>query len=92
MGACASAVKDGFAEPTKERLNDLGPGCYVQKMDVCGSCCWAEIVSGNDSGYECIAHPALSDGAAQEGIAEGSSIVVQREQITALGCDRYCSC
>lgn len=92
MGECADAAVEGFAEPTAERLGHLGPGCFVQKMEVCGTCCWVEIVSEKDDAYEGIAHPALSDGAAEAMFTEGEKVVVQKDQITAMGCDRYCFC
>lgn len=92
MGICANAVKEGFVEPTKERLDDLGPGCFVQKKESGGSCCWVEITSMGDTEFKCIAHPALLEGADPGGISEGDQGIVKREQITALGCDRYCFC
>ena len=93
MGECANAVKEGFEVPTNDKLDNLGPGCFVQKTDECGSCCWVELVSSSDNGsYEAIAHPALTRGAVNEGIIEGDKVTVLRNQITALGCDRYCFC
>ena len=60
MGECADAIVEGFAEATEDRLDHLGPGCFVQKMEVCGTCCWVELVTDEDEGtYKAIAHPVL---------------------------------
>jgi hypothetical protein len=88
MGQCAKAVRDGFVEPTIEKLDNLGPGCFVHVNDN-GVCCWAELKSAEcDKGYRAVLHPALSGDQRQA----GTEVVVRREQITALGCDRYCVC
>jgi hypothetical protein len=92
MGKCAHAARDGFEEPTEEKLERLGPGCFVQIKAPGESCCWVEITSIEDSGFNSIAHPALSDCKEDEHIAEGDQVVVNRKQITALGCDRFCFC
>ena len=92
MGNCANAVTDGFVQPTQQRLDDLGPGCFVQKMGPNGTCCWVEITSNGDSEYECIAHPSLLNGTCNDGVSEGDHTRVKKEQITALGCERYCTC
>ena len=91
MGNCAFALQDGFVEPTEEKLDDLGPGCFVQKKGSNGSCCWVEVISMDDAGIKCIAHPALLSGAS-DNVSEGDEVLVKREQITAMGCDRYCFC
>lgn len=94
MGECADAIVEGFAEPTQDRISHLGPGCFVQKMEVCGTCCWVELTSDDkgDGTYQAIAHPALSDGDAATMFKEGEPIQVTKDQITAMGCDRYCFC
>jgi len=92
MSVCVDAVIEGFAEPSEERLDHLGPGCFVQKMEVCGTCCWVELTEGDADVFEGIAHPALSDSDAKLVYKEGDRVQVTRDQITALGCDRYCFC
>lgn len=93
MGECTNPIEEGFAEPTVGKLSNLGPGCFVQKTDEYGSCCWVELTSWGDNGnFEAVAHPALTRGADKEGIVEGDKVTVQRGQITALGCDRFCFC
>ena len=90
MGLCAKPLEDGFVEPTEEKLNNLGPGCFVQ-VENHGSCCWVEIMAVSNTGYEAKAYPALSDGPNTEQLP-CSDMLIQRNQITALGCDRYCFC
>ena len=92
MGECVIALQDGFVEPTEEILDNVGPGCFALKTDSSKSCCWVEVVSMDDTGYECIAHPGLSSGTNEKNISEGDSVFLKREQIAALGCDRYCFC
>jgi hypothetical protein len=92
MGIYASAVDDGFVQPTQILLDDLGPGCFVQKLESNGASYWVEITSTGDKSYECIAHPALTKGVSEEVISEGNLGTVGREQIIALGCERFCCC
>ena len=99
MGLCAKPLEDGFVSPTEEKLNNLGPGCFVQMNDH-GSCCWIEIMEISGAGFQAKAHPALSEDNRSHGVngkeidtfAPGAEVIVQREQITALGCDRFCFC
>ena len=92
MGIYASSVDDGFVQPTQILLNGLGPGCFVQKLESNGASYWVEITSTGDTGFECIAHPALMKGVYEGVISEGDLGTVKREQITALGCERFCFC
>lgn len=92
MGICANAEVDGFVKPTQQSLDDLGPGCFVQKKDSNGTCCWVEITSNGDVEFECVAHPALLSGSELDDVSEGDRLHVKKDQITALGCDRYCTC
>lgn len=92
MNVCAAVLQDGFVEPTEEILDALGPGCFTLKTDSSTSCCWVEIVSMDGTDFECIAHPALLPGTNDESISEGDLVMLKRQQITALGCDRYCFC
>lgn len=88
MGMCARAVRDGFVAPTAEKLDNLGPGCFVHINDK-GVCCWAEITAAETAeGFPAVLHPALSG----DDRAPGTEVMVHPEQITALGCDRFCVC
>ncbi len=44
MGECAIALQDGFVEPTKEILDNIGPGCFALKTDSSESCCFISPV------------------------------------------------
>jgi hypothetical protein len=92
MGNTASSLDDSFVQPTQVLLDDLGPGCFVQKLDSNGFSYWVEITSIGNSGYECIAHPSLITSADESIVSEGDLVTVKHEQITALGCDRFCFC
>jgi hypothetical protein len=92
MGITTSLVDYGFVEPTQMLLDDLGPGCFVQKMESSGALYWVEITSIGNFGYECIAHPTLVNNTDVSVVSDGDLGTVRREQITALGCDRFCFC
>ena len=92
MGNATISVDDGFVKPTQILLANLGPGCFVQKTESCGDSYWVEITSIGDSEYKCIAHPSLIMNAGEGVVSEGDLGTVRPEQITALGCDRFCFC
>lgn len=92
MGVTASLADDGFVIPTQILLDGLGPGCFVQKIESSGASYWVEITSIGNSGYECIAHPSFIMSTEEGVVSEGDLVTVKHEQITALGCDRYCFC
>ena len=92
MGNTSNSIDDSFVKPTKMLLDELGAGCFVQKIESDGSRYWVEITSKGATGYECIAHPELIDGGDAGVVSEGERCTVERDQITALGCDRFCIC
>jgi hypothetical protein len=92
MGIAENSVDDGFVQPSQLLLDDLGPGCFVQKVESNGDSCWVEITSVGDSEYECISHPALIKNAGKGEVLEGDPGVVKRDQIRFLGCERFCFC
>ena len=92
MGITSNSVDDGFVKPTDMLLDDLGAGCFVQKLEPDGSRYWVEITSKDDAGYRCIAHPELMMDHDAGVVSEGDICTVERDQITALGCDRFCIC
>ena len=92
MGITACSAGDGFVQPTQLLLDDLGPGCFVQKKESNGDPYWVEITSINEGSYECIAHPSLIKDTDQEAVSEGDLDTVNRDQITAMGCERFCFC
>jgi len=92
MGTTSNSVDDSFVKPTAMLLNDVGSGCFVQKLEPDGSRYWLEITSVGDTGYEGIAHPALVNDCDASAVTEGDHCTVERDQITALGCGRFCFC
>ena len=92
MGKCVNTQQDAFTEPTPQRLEGLGPGCYVQ-IHQGEQCEWVELTDAK--GDECvgISHPALSasdtDGQTR---TASKDLRFRKDQIIALGCDRYCFC
>lgn len=92
MGKCVNTQTDAFTEPTAQRLEGLGAGCYVQ-IHQDEQCEWVEITGAE--GDECIgiSHPALSaTNTDDQTPAASEALRFRKEQIVALGCDRYCFC
>jgi len=94
------AEQDTFQEPTAERLAGLGVGCFVQ-IHRNGECEWVEITRGEGNEFVGMLHPALSTPLPTETAhaikeahrqAANEELRLRKEQITALGCDRYCVC
>jgi hypothetical protein len=81
----------GFVAATEDNLSHIAPGCFV----LVGSgqeSCWVEIGRIEGETVSGIAHPELSNSLClvQHDYCEIASF--SRDQITALGCDRYCWC
>lgn len=92
MGKCINARQDAFAEPTTESLAGLGAGCFVQFKHN-GQCDWVEITRSEGDELVGISHPELSESDTGEQSNNASEeLRLCKEQITALGCDRYCVC
>jgi hypothetical protein len=93
MGKCVNTQQDAFTEPTPQRLEGLGAGCYVQ-IHLGEQCEWVEITDAE--GDECVgtSHPALSasNTNGQTTQAASEALRFRKDQIIALGCDRYCFC
>ena len=92
MGKCVNPQHDAFTAPTAQRLEGLGAGCYVQ-IHQGTQCEWVEITDAE--GDECvgISHPALSANDKNCPAQHASEdLRFRKEQIVALGCDRYCFC
>ena len=97
---CINEEQGHFEQPTAERLAGLGPGCFVQ-IQGDGRCDWIEITRTENDEFIGTMHPMLSTPLPAVVSSDSTSTVKQtikkevrlrKEQITALGCDRYCVC
>ena len=81
----------GFVEASEENLGRLVVGCFVL-VGTGETSYWVEIRHVDGDRLSGTVHPELSamSGPARHDSCEIASI--RREQITALGCDRYCWC
>jgi hypothetical protein len=87
----AAQSSKGFPAVTEEDLNHLAPGCFVQ-VGLGESSYWVEIGRIDGVTISGMVHPELSSSLCL--IDHDSCEVARfsRDQITALGCDRYCWC
>jgi len=83
--------RENFVAPTEELLNNLGPGCFVQVRDG-QSCFWAEVSSVNEGIFTGVVRDALATPKCQRKPSSTGTEIFRRDQIVALGCDRYCWC
>ena len=81
----------GFAAPTEALLNNIGRGCFIKVRDG-QSCFWAEVSSVSEDVYTGVIQRALSTPKCQLKSSSTGTAVFRREQIVAMGCDRYCCC
>lgn len=80
-----------FVQPTEDKIDNLGPGCFVRVHDN-GGCYWTEIESRDGDHFTGTVHKELSSAGCKQGFAPGSSVQFDKEQIVLLGCDNYCWC
>jgi len=87
----AGERNEGFPAVTEEDLSHLAPGCFVQ-VGLGEASYWVEIGRIEGVTISGIVHPELTSSLCL--IDHGSCEVARfsRDQITALGCDRYCWC
>jgi|GEM_PF-1258710 len=87
----AGESNQGFPAVTEEDLSHLAPGCFVQ-VGLGEAAYWVEIGRIEGVTISGMVHPELSSSLCL--IDHGSCEVARfsRDQITALGCDRYCWC
>jgi len=82
---------DGFVAITDANLARLAKGCFV-RVGMGEDACWVEIHYIDGDRLIGAVHPELSvvPGPVHDEYCAIASI--RHEQITALGCDRYCFC
>lgn len=81
----------GFNVPTQSQLENLVAGCYVRIQDD-KDYYWVEIDEVNNDGLAGVIHTELEDTECQSNLHNQCRVCFQREQVTHVGCDRYCFC
>lgn len=76
---------------TPEDLGHVAPGCFVQ-FGTNGMRCWIEICQIEGQTVSGKFHPELSNPICLIEHYNADIVSIRRDQITALGCDRYCWC
>jgi hypothetical protein len=92
--ATASTVAGRNPETAPLSAEDLGhvaPGCYVQ-FGTHGMRCWMEITRVEGDTLSGRIHQELSNPICLIEYCNAGIVSVRRDQVTALGCDRYCWC
>lgn len=78
-----------YVIPTERLLDNLGPGCFVE-VEEGDNAVWVEINDTNGEVYWGKVHANLCESACPYDDQE--TVVFVRDQISHLGCDRYCFC
>jgi len=81
-----------FVQPSSDKLEDLGAGCYVRVHDA-GMCFWAEITQRDGKNFCGRVHKELATPGCNKSKASiGKDVYFTEEKIVLLGCDNYCWC
>ena len=83
--------QDGFVIPTQTQLDNLVTGCYVRIQDD-KQFYWVEIDEVYAQGLSGVIHAELEGVNCKTDLHHHSRVCFQREQVTHVGCDRYCFC
>lgn len=78
-----------FVIPTDRLLDNLGPGCFV-KVDQNNGSFWVEVDDTDGYLFGGCVHPNLSG--VECPYHQERRVFFNRDEITRLGCDRYCFC
>jgi hypothetical protein len=78
-----------FVIPTDNLLDNLGPGCFVQ-VDQGNGAFWVEINDTDGDFFGGRVHPQLSGPDCP--FHKECDVNFSRDDISLLGCDRYCFC
>lgn len=92
MSLSNAATDNSFVVPNSENLKGIGPGCFVrvahQSQNV-----WVEITDVVGEQCQGVVIPmAKPEAAAASSVVTNTVVRLQKEQINALGCDRFCYC
>lgn len=91
MNTAEQSTQEYFVQPTPEKLATLGRGCFVQVREH-GDCFWVEITEGEPGRFSGTVHPELQSPCCKPAASIGPVADFRSDDITALGCDRYCFC
>ena len=84
-------MNGNFQVPNKSQLNNLMEGCFVRVQDN-QDCYWVELDEVKDQGLAGVIHSELEDSNSKGNLQDQKRICFQRDQITHVGCDRFCFC
>lgn len=87
----AEIERAGFAPATAETLRHLMPGCFVLAL-IDDAYCWAEVESVEGEKIGARLHNELMQSTCLVRHHTPQSVFFHRDQIKALGCERYCWC
>jgi hypothetical protein len=82
---------EGFPALTEEDLGHLSPGCFVQ-VGLGEASYWVEIGRIEGATISGMVHPELSSSLCLINHDSCEVARFDRDQITAMGCNRYCWC
>lgn len=87
----SSDSTNDFQVPTQAQLNNLMEGCYVRVQDSKDTY-WVEIEDVNPAGLTGVIHTELEQCDSASDMHDQKRVCFHRDQITHVGCDRYCFC
>ena len=87
----STVKKHDFQTPTQGQLDNLMEGCFVCVNDTVDSY-WVEIDKVNADGLSGIIHTELDSNDTHHDNHRNKRVCFQSDQVTYLGCDRYCFC
>ena len=84
-------MSTGFQVPNQSQLNNLMEGCFVRVKDD-KDCYWVELDEVGDQRLTGVIHAELEESDCQGGLQDQKRVCFQRDQVTHVGCDRFCFC
>ncbi len=87
----AQQFPDTINLPDQQKVNGLGPDCFVQLLSERNEGFWVKIVDNDDEGFTGTIEVIPSDKEIA-GFPVGNTVRFKKCHIADLGCDRYCWC
>lgn len=81
----------GFIVPSQLQLDHLMAGCFVRIQDNDANY-WVEVEDVVHGGLVGVIHAELDSIGISRALQDKASVCFQREQVTHVGCERYCFC